>query len=139
MPSLQLLQLTERGRSLLASRRKIVLLATGVIVGGGAAAYLQSRYCCKRPDSVGHYNGLSDDNEQVEKAIGSESIIKKSRQKKKGGLKSLQVLAAILLSHMGRIGARDILCLVAIAFVSEGIEGAEGDETVSEWVLKRMG
>ncbi|PSR88086.1 ABC transporter D family member 1 like [Actinidia chinensis var. chinensis] len=115
MPSLQLLQLTERGRSLLTSRRKILLLATGVIVGGGTAAYLQSRYCRKRPDSVGQYNGLSDDNEQVEKGNGNESNIKKSRQKKKGGLKSLQVLAAILLSHMGRIGARDILSLVAIA------------------------
>ncbi|XP_058185116.1 ABC transporter D family member 1 [Rhododendron vialii] len=115
MPSLQLLQLTERGRSLLGSKRKILLLATGVIVGGGTAAYLQSRYGSKKPDSYGHCNGLSDNNEQLEVAGGNENIVKKSRQKKKSALKSLQVLAAILLSRMGRIGARDILALVAIA------------------------
>ncbi|KAG5529449.1 hypothetical protein RHGRI_029992 [Rhododendron griersonianum] len=115
MPSLQLLQLTERGRSLLGSKRKILLLATGVIVGGGTAAYLQSRYGGKKPDSYGHCNGLSDNNEQLEVAGGNENIVKKSRQKKKSALKSLQVLAAILLSRMGRIGARDILALVAIA------------------------
>ncbi|XAR73376.1 Fatty-acyl-CoA-transporting ATPase [Bertholletia excelsa] len=114
MPSLQLLQLTEHGRSLLASRRRTLLLATSVIVGGGAAAYLQSRYCGKRPDSIGHYNGLGDKKVQVEKGDGNETIIKKSRQKKRGGLKSLQVLTAILLSHMGRIGARDLLSLVAV-------------------------
>ncbi|KAE9449995.1 hypothetical protein C3L33_18115, partial [Rhododendron williamsianum] len=115
MPSLQLLQLTERGRSLLGSKRKILLLATGVIVGGGTAAYLQSRYGGKKPDSYGHCNGLSDNNEQLEVAGGNENIVKKSRQKKISALKSLQVLAAILLSRMGRIGARDILALVAIA------------------------
>ncbi|KAF7128970.1 hypothetical protein RHSIM_Rhsim10G0162600 [Rhododendron simsii] len=115
MPSLQLLQLTERGRSLLGSKRKILLLATGVIVGGGTAAYLQSRYGGKKTDSYGHCNGLSDNNEQLEVAGGNENIVKKSRQKQKSALKSLQVLAAILLSRMGRIGARDILALVAIA------------------------
>ncbi|XP_052197814.1 ABC transporter D family member 1 [Diospyros lotus] len=113
MPSLQLLQLTEHGRSLLDSRRKTLLIATGVIVGGGTAAYFQSRYLRKTPDSFGHYNGLSDDKEQLEKVDGDENIVKKSRQKKKGGLKSLQVLAAILLSRMERTGARDLLGLVA--------------------------
>lgn len=115
MPSLQLLQLTEHGRSLLASKRKLLLLATGVIVGGGTAVYLQSRYGGKRPDSYGHCNGLSDNNEQLERVGGNETIVKKSRQKKKSPLKSLQILAAILLSRIGRIGARDILALVAIA------------------------
>ncbi|XP_028082627.1 LOW QUALITY PROTEIN: ABC transporter D family member 1-like [Camellia sinensis] len=114
MPSLQLLQLTEHGHSLLASRRKAILLATGVVVAGGTAAYLRSRYCGKRPDCFGHYNGLSDNKEQLEKVVGNENIVKKSRQKKKGGLKSLQVLASILLSRMGRIGARDLLSLLGI-------------------------
>ncbi|KAM7517453.1 hypothetical protein LguiB_016415 [Lonicera macranthoides] len=117
MPSLQLLQLTEHGRSLLASRRKTLLLASGIIVAGGtAAAYMQSRNSCKRStDSFGHCNGLlRDDNEQSEKVVGTNNnIVKKSRQKKTGGLRSLQVLAAILLSHMGRMGARDLLALVA--------------------------
>lgn len=115
MPSLQLLQLTEHGRSLLASKRKLLLLATGVIVSGGTAVYLQSRYGGKRPDSYGRCNGLSDNNEQLERVVGNETIVKKSRQKKKSPLKSLQILAAILLSRIGRVGARDILALVAIA------------------------
>ena len=102
---------------LLFSYRKTLLLATGIIVAGGtAAAYMQSRNSCKRPtESFGHCNGLlSDDNEQSDKVVGTNNnIVKKSRQKKKGGLRSLQVLAAILLSHMGRMGAGDLLALVA--------------------------
>ncbi|KAK9272001.1 hypothetical protein L1049_002370 [Liquidambar formosana] len=116
MPSLQLLQLTERGRSLLASRRKTLLVASGILVAGGTAAYMQSRLSCKNYDSFGHYNGISDNEEkpdQGEKEVASDKIVKKKRQKK-GGLRSLQVLAAILLSHMGQMGARDLLALVAI-------------------------
>ncbi|CAL5328769.1 unnamed protein product [Camellia sinensis] len=93
---------------------KTIVLATGVVVPGGTAAYLRSRYCGKRPDHFGHYNGVSDNKEQLEKVVGNENIVKKSRQKKKGGLKSLQVLASILLSRMGRIGARDLLSLLGI-------------------------
>ena len=37
------------------------------------------------------------------------------KNKQKKGLKSLQVLAAILLSGMGKFGASDLLGLVAIA------------------------
>ncbi|XP_076923397.1 ABC transporter D family member 1-like [Bidens hawaiensis] len=96
MTSLQLLQLTERGRTLFSSsRRKTLLLATGIIVAGGTAAYMQSRTRLTRPDDNNNNN----------------NIVKKSRQKK--GLKSLQVLAAILLSHMGRFGARNLFALVA--------------------------
>ncbi|KAI8029465.1 ABC transporter D family member 1 [Camellia lanceoleosa] len=88
---------------------KTILLATAVVVAGGTAAYLRSSYCGERPDHFGHYNGLCDNKEQLEKVVGNGNIVKKSRQKKKGGLKSLQVLASILLSRMGRIGARDFL------------------------------
>ena len=35
-------------------------------------------------------------------------------KQKKGGLKSLQVLAAILLSEMGQLGAKNLLSLVSI-------------------------
>ena len=93
--------------------RKTLLLATGIVVAGGTAAYLQSRHSHKRPESFGHCNGLSDNKEQLDRVVKNVSIVKKSRQKK-GGLKSLQVLAAILLSHMGRMGARDLLALVAV-------------------------
>ncbi|KAF4349060.1 hypothetical protein G4B88_029029 [Cannabis sativa] len=105
MPSLQLLQLTEHGRGFLASRRKTLLLATGIVFAGGAAAYVQSRYSSRKHDSLGHYNGLQTNSE--DKAV-------KRNTDKKGGLKSLKVLAAILLSRMGHMGARDLLSLVAI-------------------------
>lgn len=45
--------------------------------------------------------------------VANDNIVKKSKQKK-SGLRSLQVLAAILLSHMGKLGVRDLLGLVAI-------------------------
>ncbi|XP_065875932.1 ABC transporter D family member 1 [Euphorbia lathyris] len=106
MPSLQLLQLTEHGRSLLASRRKSLLLATGIIVAGGTAAYVQSRFSCKRSDSFGHHNGHEDDNDISDKLVTKE---------KKGSLKSLHVLAAVLLSEMGNSGARGLFSMIAIA------------------------
>lgn len=113
MPSLQLLQLTEHGRSFLASRRKTLLLATGILVAGGTAAYVQSRFSSKKPDSFHHYNGLNNDKEKLEKVVSDTSNVKKTTRKK-GGLKSLKVLAAILLSEMGKMGTRDLLALVAI-------------------------
>ncbi|KAK2990477.1 hypothetical protein RJ640_008936 [Escallonia rubra] len=96
------------------SYRKTLLLATGVVVAGGtAAAYMQLRNSCKKPASFGSYNGLANSNEQSDTVVGNTNIVKKSRQKK-GGLRSLQVLAALLLSHMGQMGARDLLALVAV-------------------------
>lgn len=92
------------------------MLATGIIVAGGTAAYMQSRSRVRRPNGTGHHNGLGVENEVSEEldVVGNNNntIIKKGRQKK--GLKSLQVLAAILLSHMGRMGARDLLALLAV-------------------------
>ncbi|PKI61174.1 hypothetical protein CRG98_018405 [Punica granatum] len=112
MPSLQLLQLTEHGRSLLASRRKTLLLATGILVAGGTAAYMQSRFSSRTADSVNHYNGINDENGKLER-VGKDHTSRKRNAKKKGGLKSLKVLTAILLSKMGQMGARDLLALVA--------------------------
>ncbi|KAK6258893.1 hypothetical protein SCA6_013367 [Theobroma cacao] len=114
MPSLQLLQLTEHGRSLLASRRKALLLASGIVVAGGAAAYVQSRFSSKKPNSYCHYNGDRDNRENSDEVVKNNNNVKGTTQKK-SGLKSLQVLAAILLSEMGQIGARDLLALVGIA------------------------
>lgn len=113
MPSLQLLQLTEHGRSLLASRRKSLLIATGILVVGGTAAYVQSRHSGRKSDSC-HYNGLKDDNEKSDKLVTNKDNVKKTTQKK-GSLKSLHVLAAILSSEMGKKGARDLFAMVAIA------------------------
>ncbi|KAJ7956832.1 ABC transporter D family member 1 [Quillaja saponaria] len=111
MSSLQLLQLTEHGRTFLASRRKTLLLATGILVAGGTAAYMQSRFSCKKNDSIGHYNGCNDEEKPGRQAMKDNTALK--TKQKKGGLKSLQVLAAIILSQMGKMGAKDLLALVA--------------------------
>ncbi|KAL0431950.1 UNVERIFIED_CONTAM: ABC transporter D family member 1 [Sesamum radiatum] len=110
MPSLQLLQLTERGRGLLASRRKALILATSIAVVGGTAtaAYIQSQKSSKRRNSFGHSNGVQDNKDEPDQLIGNDKNVKKSRQKR-GNLRSLQVLAAILLSRMGRMGAMDFI------------------------------
>lgn len=87
------------------------MLATGIIVAGGTAAYMHSQSRVRRPSET---NGLGDDHEN-ERGSRNKSVIKKSRQKK--GLKSLQVLAAILLSHMGKMGAKDLLALLATVVI----------------------
>ncbi|RXI04976.1 hypothetical protein DVH24_006233 [Malus domestica] len=117
MPSLQLLQLTEHGRNFMASRRKTLLLATGIVVAGGTAAYVQSRLNHKKHGFHGHYNGLDDIEETTERAMLSDHKLKKP-PRKKGGLKSLQVLAAILLSEMGQMGVRDLLSLLSIVNIA---------------------
>ncbi|TQE00282.1 hypothetical protein C1H46_014114 [Malus baccata] len=117
MPSLQLLQLTEHGRNFMASRRKTLLLATGIVVAGGTAAYVQSRLNHKKHGFHGHYNGLDDSEETTERAMLSDHKLKKP-PRKKGGLKSLQVLAAILLSEMGQMGVRDLLSLLSIVNIA---------------------
>ncbi|KAL6502583.1 ATP-binding cassette sub- D member 1 [Orobanche hederae] len=116
MPSLQLLQLTERGRGLLASRRKALLLATSIVAVGGtaAAAFVQSRSSHKKHNSSDHHNGMNESRDESEQLIGNDKNVKKSRHKK-GNLRSLQILAAILLSRMGRLGAINVFSLVAIA------------------------
>ncbi|KAG4212107.1 hypothetical protein ERO13_A02G143400v2 [Gossypium hirsutum] len=91
--------------------RKTLLLGSGIVAAGGAVAYLQSRFSSKKPDSHGHYNGTRDKRENSDKVLKKSNNVKRTR-KKKGGLKSLQVLVAFLLSKMGKVGARDLLALV---------------------------
>ena len=83
------------------------------MVAGGAAAYVQSQFNSKKANSYGHYNGVQDNRENSDEILKKNNNVKGISQKK-GGLKSLQVLAAILLSDMGQIGARDLLALVGI-------------------------
>lgn len=101
------------GNLLFLFHRKTLLLATGILVAGGTAAYVQSRFNCRKPGSYQHHNGLNDDKEKSEEVVRDDNNVKKTT-KKKGGLKSIQVLAAVLLSEMGKMGARDLLALVAI-------------------------
>lgn len=96
---------------LLLSHRRTLLLATGILVAGGTAAYVQSRFSCRKPDSFSHHNGVDDTNKNSE--VVQDNNVKKTTRKK-GALKSLQVLAGVLLSEMGKMGTRDLLALAAI-------------------------
>ncbi|XP_057530328.1 ABC transporter D family member 1-like [Amaranthus tricolor] len=116
MPSLQLLQLTEHGRSFLPSRRKSLLLASGILVAGGAAAYMQSRFSHKQRGSFGNFNGSCSSTEVSENDNPNPTVYNGKRQKKTP-LRSLQVLAAILLSQIGRRGTRDLLALVSVVML----------------------
>ncbi|GAB4851631.1 ATP-binding cassette sub- D member 1 [Ancistrocladus abbreviatus] len=112
MPSLQLLQLTEHGRSFVASRRKSLLVAAGILVASGTAAYMQSRFSYKQPGSYSHCNGPGNLKEDSENDAAKFNVSKTKKQKKKNALRSLQVLTAILLSQMGRKGTQVLLGLV---------------------------
>ncbi|XP_027334741.1 ABC transporter D family member 1-like isoform X1 [Abrus precatorius] len=114
MPSPQLLPLTRHGQSFLASKRKTLLLASGILITGGTAAYMHSRFKVHKNDLFGRCNGHNNDKEVTKEEVVKSDIAPKNKQKKVG-LKSLQVLAAILLSEMGKLGARDLFGLVAIA------------------------
>ncbi|KAA0045345.1 hypothetical protein IC582_016380 [Cucumis melo] len=113
MPSLQLLHLTKHRHDILASRRKTLLFATGVVLVGGTAAYLRSRSSNEKSPSFNHYNGLDNKDERSTNLATDGGRIKKGTQKS-GGLKSLHALAAILLSKMGKKGAGDLLSLLGI-------------------------
>ncbi|OIW15028.1 hypothetical protein TanjilG_13955 [Lupinus angustifolius] len=95
------------------TERKTLLLATGILAAGGAAAYMQSRFRVNKHDLLGHCNGHNNDKEVAKDEVVKDAADSKNKQKK-GGLKSLQVLAAVLLSEMGQLGARDLLALVGI-------------------------
>lgn len=113
MSSLQLLKLTQHGQSFLASRRKALLLASGVLIAGGTAAYMQSRLRVNKRGLFDNGNEQNGDKEVTDEEVTKVSGDLKNKQKK-GGLKSLQVLTAILLSEMGQLGVKDLLALVAI-------------------------
>ncbi|KAJ4841526.1 ATP-binding cassette sub- D member 1 [Turnera subulata] len=94
--------------------RKSLLLAAGILAAGGTAAYVNSRFSCKRSNSYGQSNRPNGDTEKSGNLVKQGNDVKKTTQKK-GGLKSLQFLAAVLLSEMGKRGAGDLLAMVAIA------------------------
>ncbi|XP_057541613.1 ABC transporter D family member 1-like isoform X1 [Amaranthus tricolor] len=120
MPSLQLLQLTDHGRSFLPSRRKSLLLASGILVAGGTVAYMQSRSSRKQCDSFKDCNGPGSSTEDSE-IDNSSTTIYKGRPPKKNALSSLQVLVATLLSQMGRRGTHDLLALVSVVILRTAV------------------
>jgi len=90
-----------------------LLLATGILVAGGTTAYVQSRFRVNRDDLLGDSYECNNDKELTKEEVMKGTSAPKNKQKK-GGLKSLQVLAAILLSEMGQLGAKNLLALVSI-------------------------
>ncbi|KAG5155314.1 hypothetical protein JHK82_013283 [Glycine max] len=82
-------------------------------VAGGTAAYVQSRFRGNRDDLLGDSYERNNDKELTKEEVMKGTSAPKNKQKK-GGLKSLQVLAAILLSEMGQLGAKNLLSLVSI-------------------------
>lgn len=92
--------------------RKAILLASGILIAGGTAAYMQSRCRVNKPGLFGHCNEKNNDKKVTEEEVMNGSTAPKNKQKK-GGLKSLKVLTAILLSEMGQLGVKDLLALVA--------------------------
>ncbi|ERN14929.1 hypothetical protein AMTRI_Chr02g213560 [Amborella trichopoda] len=111
MHSLQLYRLTEHGRTLSASGRRTLAVASAVLVAGGTAAYMQSR---RRDRNVQH-NALGPDTDRETLAqVGSNDSNISRSTRKRGGLKSLHVLARILLSNMGRKGVHNLLALVSV-------------------------
>jgi len=91
--------------------RKAILLASGILIAGGTAAYMQSRFRVDKHDLFGHCNEQNNDKEARKEEVINDSTKPKNKQKK-GGMKSLQVLTAILLSDMGQLGVKNLLALV---------------------------
>ncbi|CAL9173750.1 unnamed protein product [Musa hybrid cultivar] len=117
MPSLQLLPLTEHGRSLLASRSRRTLAAvSAVLVAGGTVAYIQSHRHRKIPKSEESSNHtISRENgESMSRNGVSDHPVRVARPGRKG-LRSLHILAAILLSRMGANGIWNLMALVTTA------------------------
>ncbi|KAL6624578.1 hypothetical protein ACP70R_031899 [Stipagrostis hirtigluma subsp. patula] len=123
MPSLQLLQLTERGRGLLASRKRTLAVVSGALLAGGALAYARSSQSRRRRRSeanrgsnasalAGNGDGLGQN--------GSDGRLVGTNQKK-SGLKALHFLTAILLKKIGPNGARYLIGLMLTAVLRTAV------------------
>ncbi|CAL9054400.1 unnamed protein product [Musa banksii] len=117
MPSLQLLPLTEHGRSLLVSRSRRTLAAvSAVLVAGGTFAYMQSRQSrisLNSHDSLNHITSRENEESLSQNSV-NDQLVRPARQRRKG-MRSLHALAAILLSRMGPNGMHNLLFLVTTA------------------------
>uniref|UniRef100_A0A0E0H8E8 ABC transmembrane type-1 domain-containing protein n=1 Tax=Oryza nivara TaxID=4536 RepID=A0A0E0H8E8_ORYNI len=121
MPSLQLLQLTERGRGLLASRRKTLAVVSGALLAGGALAYARSSQGQRRRRSEGDdaTTALARNGDRM----GQNGVDGRlaGTKRRKGGLRSLHFLAAILLKKIGPNGTRYLLGLTLTAVLRTAV------------------
>ncbi|KAI5004539.1 hypothetical protein ZWY2020_031782 [Hordeum vulgare] len=120
MPSLQLLQLTERGRGLLASRRcartRTLAVVSGALVVGGALAYARSGRGQRRrgrPEAAANDgdDALGRNGERLGHN-GTDGRLAGTTKRRKSTLKSLHFLAAIMLKKIGPSGTRYLLGLM---------------------------
>ncbi|PPS05583.1 hypothetical protein GOBAR_AA15060 [Gossypium barbadense] len=54
---------------LLVTVQKALLLASGIVVAGGTAAYVHSRFSNKKADSYSHYNGIRENKENLDEVL----------------------------------------------------------------------
>ncbi|XP_066356803.1 ABC transporter D family member 1-like [Miscanthus floridulus] len=118
MPSLQLLQLTDRGRGLLASRRRTLAVVSGAVLAGGALAYARSSQSQRRRRSEANHCGEAS--ALATNGDGAGGGLAAAKQKR-SGLKSLHFLAAILLKKIGPSGTRYLLGLVLTAVLRTAV------------------
>lgn len=93
--------------------RRTVALVSGALLAGGTLAYMQSRHHKRssRPNSSNDVSapGINEDSLN-QNGVDSKPI--RAARRKKSGLRSLHVLAAILLKQIGPMGMRCLLSLV---------------------------
>ncbi len=98
--------------------RKALAVVAVVLFAGGGLAYNHSNRQRQKP--IHHplaHAADTDDGEEVAKAAAkgrSSGVLQKGKQKR-GGLKSVKVVSAILLAHMGKRGMENLVSLAAIA------------------------
>lgn len=96
------------------SNRRTVALVSGVLVAGGTLAYMQSRWHSSslKQESSSNISIPGKNKENLSQNGTDDKSIRTSRRKNRG-LRSLHVLAQILLSQMGPMGMRNLMALVA--------------------------
>lgn len=87
-----------------------------MLVAGGGLAYSQLGIGRRSKRSVSEplANGVSSENDLVRGKENSARPVSKGRSRK-GGIKSVKILAGILLSQMGTPGMRNLLSLAGMA------------------------
>ncbi|KAG0469405.1 hypothetical protein HPP92_016105 [Vanilla planifolia] len=94
--------------------RRALALVAGAMVTGGTALYCQTRIRRNKHDSFKFSHEVATDVVKLSQN-GVDNNSTKRLSRKKGSLRSLHVLTAILLSKLGPYGLRTILALVTTA------------------------
>uniref|UniRef100_A0A0D9WBV5 ABC transporter domain-containing protein n=1 Tax=Leersia perrieri TaxID=77586 RepID=A0A0D9WBV5_9ORYZ len=123
MPSLQLLQLTEHGRGLLASRKKTLAVVSGALLAGGALAYARSSHGQRRRRSEDNFGDDASALARNGDGTGQNGVDGRltGTKRKKSGLRSLHFLAAILLKKIGPNGTRYLVGLMLTAVLRTAV------------------